>query len=299
MMLPPFPHPGSPHRGPRPWARQRRTLTLAVSLAAVLLQPARAQEAPGTGASGPVPAQRAHAHNDYLHPRPLLDALEQGFCSVEADVWLVGGELRVGHTLEATQPGRTLQRLYLDPLRRIIRANGGRVYRDGPPLTLLVDVKSDATNSYRALLRVLRRYQSILTRFDADKTVTNALTVIVSGNRARDLMRRGPRRWAAYDGRLEDLEQADPPGMVPWISDNYAQHFKWRAGAEEGPFPEAERTKLQHLVQRTHAQGRLLRLWGMPDNPASWQVQAEAGVDVINTDDLKGLAAFLKARPKP
>src|SRR5436190_1820266 len=34
----------------------------------------------------------AHAHNDYLHTRPLLDALDQGFCSVEADIHLVNGK---------------------------------------------------------------------------------------------------------------------------------------------------------------------------------------------------------------
>ena len=35
------------------------------------------------------PLPRAHAHNDYLHQRPLLDALDNGFCSVEADISLV------------------------------------------------------------------------------------------------------------------------------------------------------------------------------------------------------------------
>lgn len=39
------------------------------------------------------PLPRAHAHNDYEHARPLLDALDHGFTSVEADVWLVDGEL--------------------------------------------------------------------------------------------------------------------------------------------------------------------------------------------------------------
>ena len=33
-----------------------------------------------------VPLARAHAHNDYEHPRPLRDALDHGFTSVEADV---------------------------------------------------------------------------------------------------------------------------------------------------------------------------------------------------------------------
>src|SRR5262245_38461023 len=63
------------------------------------------------------PLVRAHAHNDYEHQRPLLDALDQGFCSVEADVWLVDGQLRVAHDLKDAQPERKLQKLDLDPLR--------------------------------------------------------------------------------------------------------------------------------------------------------------------------------------
>ncbi len=34
---------------------------------------------------------QAHAYHDYHHARPLLDALAHGFCSVEADVFLVDG----------------------------------------------------------------------------------------------------------------------------------------------------------------------------------------------------------------
>ncbi len=43
------------------------------------------------------PLPNAHAHNDYLHPRPLHDALAHGFASVEADIHLVNGELYVSH----------------------------------------------------------------------------------------------------------------------------------------------------------------------------------------------------------
>ncbi len=35
-----------------------------------------------------VELSQAHAHDDYEHDRPLLDALEHGFTSVEADIWL-------------------------------------------------------------------------------------------------------------------------------------------------------------------------------------------------------------------
>ena len=42
------------------------------------------------------PLFQAHAHNDYEHARPLHDALEHGFWSVEADIYLVDGELFQG-----------------------------------------------------------------------------------------------------------------------------------------------------------------------------------------------------------
>ncbi len=70
-----------------------------------------------------VPRPQAHAHNDYLHERPLLDALANGFCSVEADIFLENGELLVGHTKRELASGRTLQSLYLDPLKERINEN--------------------------------------------------------------------------------------------------------------------------------------------------------------------------------
>src|SRR5947207_7295225 len=88
-----------------------------------------------------VPLPQAHAHNDYEHTRPLLDALDNGFCSVEADIHLVDGRLLVAHDRAHVRPDRTLQSLYLDPLRERATHNGGRVYPGGPPVVLLVDFK--------------------------------------------------------------------------------------------------------------------------------------------------------------
>src|SRR5438128_9965118 len=91
-----------------------------------------------------IPLKQAHAHNDYEHKRPLFDALDNGFCSVEADVFLEAGALLVGHARADLRPGRTLEKLYLDPLRERVKANAGRVYKNGPAIWLLVDVKSEA-----------------------------------------------------------------------------------------------------------------------------------------------------------
>src|SRR5262249_14736098 len=158
----------------------------------------------------------------------LFDALERGFCSVEADVWLVRGQLLVAHDLENASPGRTLQSLYLDPLRERVAQNAGRVFRGGPTVTLLVAVKSGATNTYPALRKVLREYEPMLTRFRTDQTETNAVTVIISGNRSRSLMEGDSMRLSAFDGRLADLGSQVSPHFMPWISDNWAQHFNWK-----------------------------------------------------------------------
>lgn len=241
----------------------------------------------------PVPLLRAHAHNDYEHARPLLDALDRGFYSVEADIWLVDGRLLVAHDLEDTRPERTLQALYLEPLLARAEKNGGRVFPGGPSLTLLIDVKSGATNTYVALRHVLLQYTNMLTAFYPTRTETNAITVVISGNRARGLMASEEVRFAAYDGRIADLDSGAPPQFIPLISDNWVNLFRWKAGGTEGPLPAKEKQKLKDLVQRTHAQGRLLRLWGAPDKPAAWGALLDAGVDFINTDDLAGLQKFL------
>jgi glycerophosphoryl diester phosphodiesterase len=236
------------------------------------------------------PLIRAHAHNDYEHARPLLDALADGFCSVEADVWLVEGQLLVAHDRKDVKPERTLQSLYLEPLHERIRANDGRVFWDVPTVTLMIDVKSDAATTYAVLRGVLAKYRDALTEFTGTNTTTRALTVILSGNRPFKLVATEPVRHVALDGRLADLDTKVSPHLFPLISDNWQQKFRWRG---QGLFPEDERIKLQQFVKRAHEQGCRLRFWGVPDEPAGWQELKSAGVDVIGTDDLSGLAKFL------
>ena len=235
------------------------------------------------------PLLRAHAHNDYEHNRPLLDALDQGFCSVEADVWLVEGQLLVAHELKAVRNERTLQKLYLDPLLARVQNNGGRVYPNGPMLTLFIDFKSDSTNTYHTLTAILKPYEKMLTSFTADRTETNAVIIIISGNRPRELMESAPLRYVSYDGRLGDLKNPASQHLIPMISDNWGKYFKWRG---KGPLPEQEQIKLKSFVTQSHAQDRRIRFWNAPDSPAGWSVLLDAGVDLINTDNLVGLHDF-------
>lgn len=236
------------------------------------------------------PSRRAHAHNDYEHKRPLLDALEQGFCSVEADIWLTDDGLLVAHTVLDLKPGRTLQKLYLEPLRERAKANGGKVYKDGPAFHLLIDVKTDAKKTYAELAKVLEAYADILTVTKDGKAEAKAVTAVVSGNCDRDAITKQAVRYAAIDGRPPDLDTDAPATLVPWVSANWGSQFKWDG---TGALPDAERTKLKEYVAKAHKQGRLVRFWAAPDRPEAWKELLAADVDLINTDKLAELRAFL------
>lgn len=241
------------------------------------------------------PLAIAHAHNDYEHDRPLLDALDAGFCSVEADIYLIDGQLLVAHDRDKVKPEGTLQKLYLEPLKAIAGRNDGRSIYPGanaPHFYLLIDLKSEGEATYLALHAVLATYQSLLTEFGKDNEITRrAVTVIVSGNRPKQTMVDQRRRFAGYDGRLSDLGKGDSPSLMPWISDNFQRHFKWRGA---GNMPEDEQVRLRELAQRTHAEGKLLRLWATPDVPAMWDMLQAAGVDWVNSDRLVELSQHLR-----
>lgn len=244
------------------------------------------------------PLDRAHAHNDYEHRRPLFDALHHGFTSVEADIWLVDGELRVAHDLAQTVSGRTIEALYLDPLLAITRANKGQVYPDrDQPVQLLVDIKSDAETTYTALIKTLRSYRSMLTTFGPNGIRDGAVEVVISGNRPRELMDSEVVRWAGYDGRLDDLDSEAPSSFIPLISDRWTTTFTWQG---IGPMPPTEEQRLGNIVATAHGDDRRVRFWATPDDigPARenvWRKLVEVDVDHINTDDLAGLQAFLLA----
>jgi hypothetical protein len=234
---------------------------------------------------------QAHSHNDYEQAQPLFDALKLGFCNIEADIHLIEGKLLVAHALEQAHPSKTLQSLYLNPLRERSRQNGGRVYTNGPTVILLIDIKTDAEKTYAALRTVLHEYREVLTVFQSAKIITNAVTVVISGNRPRQTMASEAIRYAAFDGRIEDLDSLEPASFLTWISDNWQLHFTWRG---VGPFPDREKEKLHQIVKKAHERGRKLRFWGTPDQPVVWRELLGSGVDIIITDDLALLQNFLE-----
>jgi len=237
------------------------------------------------------PLVHAHAHNDYAHKRPLLDALDAGFCSVEADVYVVEGDLWVSHDREDLKTTRRLTNLYLDPLLERARAHQGRIYPDGPEFYLMIDFKSEAVETYQALRNILKDYREMLTEFGPNGVQRRAVTVVISGNRPIDLLASETSRLAFIDGRFVDMNgNTASSELIPWISENWENHFDWNG---RGTMPVEEATKLEGVIQKAHAQGRKIRFWNTPETGAYWRKAHSLGLDFINTDRLKRLQSVL------
>jgi hypothetical protein len=279
-------------------ARRSIAAALFLFLAAVIMQGTPGAETVAAPKGPPVIQPRAHSHNDYLHTRPLLDALAYGFCSVEADIYLVDGELLVVHDRSAVDTRRTLDNLYLRPLWERFQANGGHIYPlGGPPhrpedaaVTLLIDIKNSGAETFRVLDRKLADYAAMLTTFTNDTTTPGAVTVIISGDRANEVILASSPRRAGIDGRLSDLDGPLNRHQVPLISDNWILHFGWLG---QGDMPADEAARLSAILAKAHERGVRVRFWNIPQTAAVWSRLYDAGVNLLNADDLGGLSRVL------
>jgi hypothetical protein len=231
----------------------------------------------------------AHAHNDYEHPRPLLDALDQHFGSVEADVYPWGAEIGVSHTGPPFKG--TLKELYLEPLQARVAQNGGSVLGDGKPFYLWLDLKQSSQSLQDALVAQLAEYP-MLTRFADDGETPGAVTVVLTGDdRAkRALVARPAPRLFIRDSN--DYASGDPSADDRW--GYYAVfYYSFLSWSGEGAISASERAQLKNLIDGAHAKGRKLRIYASPDTPAYWKVAKELGLDFISVDDLSGLRSAL------
>lgn len=269
--------------------------TLASLAAVAVAQPASAaRRTPLVELGTPLP--QAHAHNDYEHDRPLLDALSHGFTSVEADVWLVDGELLVAHDSWELADAPTLREAYLEPLSRLVSPHGKRLYPgyDGV-FQLLIDIKSEGPATWLAVEQELAEYSHLFTRVHNGHVKERAVQAVISGNRPLELMQSAKTRHSFYDGRAEDLGSGWSADFMPLVSHNWTKLFTWQG---IGEMPAAERERLHAYVEQAHAAGYRVRFWATNDIAGEarenlWAELLAAGVDHINTDDLAGLEAFL------
>ena len=234
---------------------------------------------------------RAHSHNDYEHTRPLQDALNSGFASVEADIYLVDGKLLVAHDRKDVRPERTLEALYLRPMReRILRS--GSVLPGVSTFQLMIDIKANATDVLPVLERTLKPYERLLSHGSSTDYTPGAIEIVLSGDRPIRQLADRRERNIFIDARIEDLKSPQA-GVYRMVSEAWLSHIPWFGS---GLISRKHREWLSEYVRRADDLGIKSRFWGLPDTPTGWRILDAAGVSWIGTDKLDACAAWMAAR---
>ncbi|WP_236676262.1 alkaline phosphatase [Chryseolinea lacunae] len=231
-------------------------------------------------------APKMHAHNDYIHPVPFWEAFANGYESIEADVFLHNGAVVVAHEEESISPQRTLEALYLAPLREAFSPALGKRRN----LQFLIDIKSDPYQTLAQVVKVLEPYKD-LTR-TADRA---GVEVVISGNRP------APKDYVNYPDYIRfDYQSIDRGADVPWqkvamVSFAFKTFSEWNG---LGRMTDADRHAVSDIITKVHATGKPIRFWATPDISTAWRALADLGVDFINTDHLFQAAAFVHNMPR-
>ena len=218
----------------------------------------------------------AYAHNDYVNQPPLLEALESGYAGVEADVFLVGGRLLVGHEAAALRVDRTLKSLYLEPLRQVQRERNSIC--DGPkPFLLNIEVKQSSRPAFDSLRALLRGYADLVHPNGPVRVILvgwipelDSLDGISIQHRVRS---------------SREIDRVVSDARVALISVRYKDLFSWNGRGDPDSIFQA---RLVALSTRAHADsGRLLRVYDVPYSQRIYQMLLDGGVDLIGLKDLK------------
>lgn len=238
----------------------------------------------------------AFSHNDYWREHPLQDALDLRFNCVEADLWLIDGELYVSHDRPDPKPEITFKNLYVKPLVARLQANGGKIYPESDrPFYLMVDCKTNGEKIYEVLKKQLDPYKKYFCSVDKGIYTESAILFFLSGERPTESLPKENSRFMFLDGRIKDLGKDIPVTLMPVVSDSYSNFFTWKG---DGEIPTEELYQMREIIQKVHKEGKLFRWWGAPDTERFKRFFIQEGVDLVGADDIKGLEKVLQTIEK-
>lgn len=230
----------------------------------------------------------AHSHNDYMQEIPFWQAYYANFGSIEADVFLVKGNLWVAHTEKELSADRTLENLYLDNISKQIKANKGNIYPDAhKKLQLLIDIKQDYKTSLAALVSTLEKYPEI--------TGNSGIKIVITGGRPQPEDFKNYPDYLYFDGDLDKTYSTDQLKRIGMFSADLPGLVKWNG---KGIPRDEETAKIKTAVDKAHAQQKPVRFYGAPDFPNAWVNFMDLGVDYINTDHIPDLKKFMNTIQK-
>ncbi|TEA14331.1 Altered inheritance of mitochondria protein 6-like protein [Colletotrichum sidae] len=248
--------------------------------------------------------RKCNSHNDYLKPVPLFTALEAGCTSVEAKIWLRGGDIWVGRDAESLSADRTLRSLYLDPLMKILdrrnaqRQTSGSNYtakgvfssHDDAQVVLLLDVKTNAKETWQLVLQEIEAFREkhYLTSFNSSTMVQRGvksapLTIVGTGNldlptleeTSTENLRRTSKSYRDYhdtflDAPLEDLSSKyfSTGSGYNSVNSYYASaSFEKTIGSVRFGFSDDQRRKLRTQILSARSRQLQPRYWDVPNWP--------------------------------
>jgi hypothetical protein len=242
------------------------------------------------------PLPNGHAHNDYEKPWPALTkALEEGFVSVEIDVFPIKDKLKVAHIGLFAGLGPELEDLYFKPLEAWLKEHGQLFSDPEQRLTFMIDIKQGAPKTYTMLRVLCEKYKHLITcRYPLQDSIHyGKIDLLLSGHKPYNQVMADSVRYMLIDGGLGEINHATrTKEIAPRISTRYGSLFNWRG---VGEIPANERQKLRAIVKKAHADGRKVRFWAMPNKAAVWQVMLDEGVDWMNVDELEEFRLFYES----
>ncbi|MFT3935593.1 MAG: alkaline phosphatase [Chitinophagaceae bacterium] len=228
-----------------------------------------------------------HSHNDYEKPIPFWEAYSNGYGSIEADIFLRGDNLIIAHDTTQAKLGRTLDSFYLKPLEQLIQKNNGYPYADkNKSLQLLVDLKTAAEPTLQKLVDKLKAYPSIIN--------CAALKIAITGNRPPANTFNTYPSFIWFDGELYLDYPSTALDRIVMLSDDFKRYSRWSG---HGVIPAAEKAVVEKAIAKAHGLHKKVRFWNAPDVINSWYRFMQLGTDYINTDQITGLATFMKQLP--
>ena len=219
-----------------------------------------------------------HSHNDYNRVAPFWEAYSQGCVSIEADVFLQDGEILVAHNREDVKADRSLRTMYIEPIVKVFRENGGRMWKGSDDrLQLMVDLKT--SESLPGVVALAEEYPDVF-------TAENGVRIVITGSGpAPEDFDKGP-SWLWFDGDFNKSGKIDytPEQLkrIALISTDFRRFAKQWNGKGRMTNPELE--AVTEAIEEAHAVGKPIRFWDAPEGTTTYFTFNKLGVDYFNTD---------------
>jgi alkaline phosphatase len=230
-----------------------------------------------------------HSHNDYAQAKPFWGAYEAGADAIEVDVFLENGQLLVSHDRRTLRKAKTIQEMYLNPLRQVMRKNGGKCRANGKSLQLVVDLKTGKA-ALDKLVEIIEK-EGYKECFDVKKNQF-AARLVIGGDVSKIENFLDYPEYVFFSVKAS-FDFSRPCASRVWeVSESLRTYSRWR----KGRMSEKDKKRIRSAAELFRTKGVKLRIWAIPDNKEAWALAKELGLDYINTDRPAIVAKWLSRK---